>query len=122
VRPTLSAPPPPPHCSKVDRGIVGIYRHVNHANDFVIHNRSCNASLDGPFVAAEEARGGCKFNSAVDMQRDPDSKVRMLPSTLLECTRWTCEFGPEEKQPLAADPLPEGAARYRASSKKVRCG
>ena len=69
-------------------------------------------------VAGEEARGGCKFIRKI-VQGSAGDKVQQHNS-VLECTRWICEFGPEDLQRDDADLLPEAGVRLRAESKKVR--
>ena len=69
------------------------------------------------FVVGEEARGGCYFNSA--RKQNDAGLSRMTQTSVLECTRYHCEFGPEGKQPASTEPLQESGARSRAPSKKV---
>lgn len=79
--------------------------------------RHLQFSLGGPFLAGEEARGSCKFNSE---SRKCPTPGKVQQNTVSEYTCWTCEFGPEDKQPAKTDLLPEVGARVRAPSKKVR--
>ena len=98
---------------------ISLYPCWSYSNS-QLHLRCCNASLGGPFVAGEEARGGCKFNSEVWKQHATVGMQQVYSNSVLECTRWTCEFGPEDKQTTETDLLPEAGARLRAASKKVR--